>query len=394
MPLTDKQIKALQPEEKARKYFDGAGLYLEVSPRGGKWWRLKYRFGGKDKRISLGVYPAVSLKDAREAAQEMKAGLRKGLDPAAERRREGQQEGKLFEAVAEEWFERQAPLWTPEHADKVRARLEGKIYSALGRRPVAEITAPEILSLCRIVENSASAYMSHVIHGLISRVMRFGVACGYLQSDPCRDLRGALTPFKKKHMPAIIDPVQVGRLALRIDGYEGQFTTRCAMQILLLCMCRTKEVRGARWEELDLENAMWRIPAERMKMRREHLIPLSRQAVTIFSDMRALTGRYELVFPSVRSKSRQMSENTINAALRNMGYEAGEVVGHGFRSTASTLLNELGWTPDVIEAQLAHASQGGVRAAYNRAAYLEDRRRMLQAWADHIDLLKERAARG
>lgn len=390
MALTDKEIKALLPEKTRKKYFDGNGLYIEVDPSGSKWWRLKYRFNGKEKRISLGVYPKVSLKEAREVSKKMKEDLKAGIDPASRMKREGSKE-KTFEKVAEEWLAKQSRLWTPAHSSKIKTFLENKIYSFLGPRAIEDIKPSEILNLCRTVEKNTSAYMSHVIFSIIGRVMRYCVASGYLPTDPSRDLKGALTPHKEKHMPAIVAPEQVGLLAMRIEGYTGHFTTRAAMQIMLLCMCRTIEARGARWTEIDLENSMWRIPAERMKMRREHLIPLSRQASQIFQETRELTGRHEFVFPSFRSKSRIMSENTINAALRSLGYEKGEVVGHGFRSTASTLLNEMGWAPDVIEAQLAHASQGNVRAAYNRAAWLDDRRRMLQAWADYLDELKEKA---
>lgn len=390
MPLTDKQIKALKPEKTRKKYFDGGGLYLEVSPNGGKWWRLKYYFQGKDRRISIGVYPAVSLKEARVIAAEMREGLRYGIDPAL--RKKDDKHNKTFEEVAREWLEKQKGLWTDAHSEKIKTFLESKVYSSLGGMTLTIIQPPDALALCKLIEQNTLSYMAHIILSLISRVMRYGVACGYIQSDPCRDLKGALAPYKENHMPAVTDPAKVGELVLRIDGYKGNALTRNAMKLMLLCMCRTIEARGARWEEIDFDNDLWRIPAERMKMRREHLVPLSRQAKDLLLETRALTGRYELVFPSFRSKSRRMSENTINAALRALGYEKGEVVGHGFRSTASTLLNELGWVPDVIEAQLAHASQGSVRAAYNRAAWLDDRRRMLQAWANHLDILKGKAA--
>lgn len=389
MALTDKEIRALKPQETRKKYFDGNGLYLEVSPAGGKGWRLKYYHQGKDRRISLGTYPEVSLKEAREKAGKLRELVRNGEDPANQK--ENKEPLRNFESVSKEWLEKQADSWTQERGKKLATFLRQKVYSALGDTPVTEITPPQVLALCRQIECECSAYMAHVILTLIGRIMRYAVASGYIQSNPCRDLKGALKPHKEKHMPAIVDPSKVGLLALRIDGYEGNFTTRAAMQIMLLCMCRTIEARGARWEEIDLEGDIWRIPAGRMKMRREHLIPLSRQAKNIFLLMRNLTGSLEFVFPSCRSKTRQMSENTVNAALRYLGYEKGEVVGHGFRSTASTLLNELGWPPDVIEAQLAHASQGNVRAAYNRAAWLDDRRRMLQAWADYLDELKGKA---
>lgn len=387
--LTDRHIRGLEPQATRKKYFDGGGLYLEVDPGGGKWWRLKYYFQGKERRKSLGVYPAVSLKEAREKTRKLKEELAKGKDPSEFEKKAPAV--LIFKTLAEEWVLKQAHLWTPGHEKKIRAFLSQKIYSALATTPVEQIQPQDVLKLCRTVESQTSPYMSHVIFSIISRVMRYGVACGFLPSDPCRDLRGALTPFKVDHMPAITDPLQVGILADRIDGYSGHYVTRSAMQFLLLSMCRTIEVRGARWDEMDLENAIWRIHAARMKMRKEHLVPLSRQALAILDSLKQLTGDFELVFPSFRSKSKMMSENTINAALRGLGYEKGEVVGHGFRSTASTLLNELGWSPDVIETQLAHASQGSVSAAYNRAAWLDDRRRMMQAWADYLDKLKEQA---
>lgn len=395
MPLTDKQIKSLQPGEKARKYFDGGGMYLEVAPSGGKWWRLKYRFQGKDKRISLGTYPAVSLKEARDAAQDVKRLLREGRDPSLCRRMEATVDGRTFDIVALEWLEKNRPQWSDGYAEKVRSRLEGPLFSALGKNAISSIIAPEILALCRSVEAGGSPYMAHSTLGLVSRIFRYGVACGYVQSDPCRDLRGALAPHKERHMPAVTSALDAGKLAARIDSYEGRYITRCAMQLLLLCMCRTQEIRGMRWSEISVEERLWRIPAARMKSGREHLVPLSQQALGVLESLQPVSGQYAIVFPSYcRGRGdTPLGKNTINNALRVMGYGAGEVVGHGFRSTASTLLNELGWSPDVIEAQLAHADTNKVRAAYNRAAYLDDRRRMLQAWADYLDSLKERSRR-
>lgn len=393
MALTEKQIKAIQPEEKIKRYTDGRGLYLEVSPKGGKWWRLKYQFDGKEKRISLGVYPAISLKDAREAAHAAKKLLRDGIDPSAAKRAPAPQAALSFQRVAEEWFQKQLGLWTDAHTAKVKSRLTEKVYPAFGGMAVTEVSPGVVLSFCRQIEDSISPYMAHAMHGLVSRIFRFAVACGYVQSDPCRDLLGALAPHKETKMPAITNPVKVGELAAKIDVYDGLITTRCAMQLLLLCMCRTQEIRGMRWSEIG-EDGVWRIPAERMKMQREHIVPLSRQALKILAQLRPVTGEFDLVFPSYcrGRKDVPMGKNTINNALRTMGYQSGEMVGHGFRSAASTILNELGWNPDAIEAQLAHVPANKVRAAYNRAAYLDERRRMMQAWADHLDALKARAA--
>lgn len=392
MALTEKQIKAIQPAEKIRRYTDGRGLYLEVSPKGGRWWRFKYQFEGKEKRISLGVYPAISLKDAREAAHVAKKLLQDGIDPSVAKRASAPQDVLLFQCVAEEWFQKQLGLWTDAHTTKVKTRLADKVYPAFGGMPIADVSPGVVLFFCRQIESSISPYMAHAMLGLISRIFRFAVACGYVQSDPCRDLLGALAPHKETKMPAITNPVKVGELAAKIDVYDGLITTRCAMQMLLLCMCRTQEIRGMRWAEIG-EDGVWRIPAERMKMQREHLVPLSRQALKILAQLRPVTGEFDLVFPSYcrGRKDAPMGKNTVNNALRTMGYNEGEVVGHGFRSAASTILNELGWNPDAIEAQLAHVPTNRVRAAYNRAAYLDERRRMLQAWADHLDVLKARA---
>lgn len=395
MAMTEKQIKAIQPEGKIRRYTDGRGLYLEVSPKGGKWWRFKYQFDSKEKRISLGVYPSVSLKEAREAAQAARELLRNGVDPSAAKRSPAPQAVLSFQSVAEEWLQKQLGLWTDAHTAKTTSRLTEKIYPSFGSMPIADVSPGVVLSFCRQIEFSISPYTAHALHGLVSRIFRFAVACDYVQSDPCRDLRGALAPFKEARMPAITDPVKVGELAVKIDTYGGMITTRCAMQLLLLCMCRTQEIRGMRWAEVDFEGGVWRIPSERMKMQREHLVPLSRQALEVLAQLRPVTGKFELVFPSYcrGRKDTPMGKNTINNALRTMGYKEGEIVGHGFRSAASTILNELGWNPDAIEAQLAHAPADRVRAAYNRAAYLDERRRMLQAWADHLDALKAKVAR-
>lgn len=392
MPLTVNQIKALQPESKPKRYADEHGLYLEVSPKGSKLWRLKYRFDGKEKRLSIGIYPAISIKDAREIANAAREQLRKGIDPSVAKRTISPEPTLSFQCVAEEWFQKQLGLWTDAHTAKVKSRLTEKVYPAFGGMPVTEVSPGVVLSFCRQIEDSISPYMAHAMHGLVSRIFRFAVACGYVQSDPCRDLLGALAPHKETKMPAITNPVKVGELAAKIDVYDGLITTRCAMQLLLLCMCRTQEIRGMRWAEIG-EDGVWRIPAERMKMQREHLVPLSRQALKILAQLRPVTGEFDLVFPSYcrGRKDAPMGKNTVNNALRTMGYNEGEVVGHGFRSAASTILNELGWNPDAIEAQLAHVPTNRVRAAYNRAAYLDERRRMLQAWADHLDVLKARA---
>lgn len=401
MALTDKQLKSLQADGRRRKYSDAGGvpgLYIEVSPTGRKWWRLKFRMDGKERLLALGVYPDVSLKDARQRALAARQMIAAGINPVQARSGgEGDVHRQTFGRVAWDWFERNRGQWTAEHGEKIKKRLEGRVLPVLGEQLVESIQPCDVLELCRDIEGSVSAYMAHSILGLVSRVCRYAVASGLIPSDPCRDIAGALRPHRYQHMPAITDPVRVGELAAKIDAYQGMLTTRAAMQLMLLCMCRTGEIRGMRWEEIDWRDNIWRIPAERMKMRRPHIVPLSRQAVAILAGLYALTGKNGgcFVFPSYcRDKYvSPMGKNTINNALRAMGYNARELVGHGFRSVASTLLNEQGWAPDVIETQLAHAPADSVRAAYNRAAWLDDRRRMLQAWADYLDQLKAQAGR-
>ena len=401
MALTDKQLKSLQADGRRRKYSDAGGvpgLYIEVSPTGRKWWRLKFRMDGKERLLALGVYPDVSLKDARQRALAARQMIAAGIDPVQARSGgEGDVHRQTFGRVAWDWFERNRRQWTAEHGEKIKKRLEGRVLPVLGEQLVESIQPCDVLELCRGIEGSVSAYMAHSILGLVSRVCRYAVASGLIPSDPCRDIAGALRPHRYQHMPAITDPVRVGELAAKIDAYQGMLTTRAAMQLMLLCMCRTGEIRGMRWEEIDWRDNVWRIPAERMKMRRPHIVPLSRQAVAILAGLYALTGKNGgcFVFPSYcRDKYfSPMGKNTINNALRAMGYNARELVGPGFRSVASTLLNEQGWAPDVIETQLAHAPADSVRAAYNRAAWLDDRRRMLQAWADYLDQLKAQAGR-
>ena len=401
MALTDKQLKSLQADGRRRKYSDAGGvpgLYIEVSPTGRKWWRLKFRMDGKERLLALGVYPDVSLKDARQRALAARQMIAAGIDPVQARSGgEGNVHRQTFGRVAWDWFERNRGQWTAEHGEKIKKRLEGRVLPVLGEQLVESIQPCDVLELCRGIEGSVSAYMAHSILGLVSRVCRYAVASGLIPSDPCRDIAGALRPHRYQHMPAITDPVRVGELAAKIDAYQGMLTTRAAMQLMLLCMCRTGEIRGMRWEEIDWRDNVWRIPAERMKMRRPHIVPLSRQAVAILAGLYALTGKNGgcFVFPSYcRDKYfSPMGKNTINNALRAMGYNARELVGQGFRSVASTLLNEQGWAPDVIETQLAHAPADSVRAAYNRAAWLDDRRRMLQAWADYLDQLKAQAGR-
>jgi integrase len=367
---------------------------LLVTPSAGRWWRFKYRFCAKAKTLSLGVYPDVGLKEARKRRDEARKLLATGVDPSAERKArkaaraaEMARETSTFELVAREWFEKYSPIWASGHAATVIRRLERDVFPWLGGRPVGEIAAVELLEVLRRVEARGALETAHRIKQICGQVFRYAIATGRASRDPSGDLRGALPPVKETHHAAITKPAEVAALLGAMKRYRGSFVVRCALLLAPLVFVRPGELRKAEWSEIDLDGAVWRIPAERMKLRREHLVPLSRQAVTVLKELRPLTGSGRFVFPSMRTTTRPMSENAITAALRRMGYEQGTMTAHGFRTTASTLLNELGWPADAIERQLAHAERDAVRGAYNRAEFLTDRRHMMQAWADHLDLL-------
>jgi integrase len=389
--LTDTTIRNAKPSIKPYKRFDAGGLYLIVNPTGRKWWRFKYRFAGKHQLLSLGTYPEVSLKEARDARDEKRKLVAAGIDPSAERKAAKaalvRREAGGFEAVAREWFEKFSANWEPSHAHTVIRRLERDVFPWLGARPVDQITAPELLTVLHRVEERGALETAHRIYQVCGQVFRYAVATGKAHRDPSADLRGALPPVREKHHAALTEPRQVGALMLSINGYQGSFVVRCAMRLAPLVFVRPGELRKAEWSEFDLDGAIWRIPAARMKMRTEHIVPLSSRAVEILFELKPLTGGGRYVFPGARTTSRPMSENAILAALRRMGYAPEEMTGHGFRTIASTLLNELGWPHDAIERQLAHAERDGVRDAYNRAEYLAERRRMMQAWVDYLDSL-------
>jgi len=393
MPLSDTACKNAKPKDgKASKFSDEKGLYLLVAPSGGKWWRLDYRFDGKRKTLSMGTYPETSLKDARRKRDEARELLAQGIDPGEQRKavKAAQSGADTFEAVAREWFAKFSPNWTAEHGERIMRRFELNIFPWLGKRPAREITAPELLACLRRIESRGALDTAHRAHQNCGQVFRYAVATGRAERDPSGDLRGALPPAKDKHHASLTDPKAIGDLLRAIEGYQGAFVTKCAMQLAPLTFVRPGELRAAEWAEIDFDKSEWRIPAEKMKMRRPHIIPLSTQAVEILQELNPLTGRGRYVFPSARTPNgdRCMSENAVLAGLRRMGYTKDEMTGHGFRSMASTLLNEQGWSGDAIERQLAHVEGNSVRAAYNYAEHLPERRKMMQAWADFLDGLK------
>lgn len=392
MSLTDTAVRNASPREKQFTLYDAEGLFLLVKPNGSKLWRWKYRIDGREKRLSLGVYPKVSLKSAREARDEYQANLRKGIDPGAAKKvvkAEEKAQGETFELVSREWHKKFRPTWTPGHAARILVSLEKDAFPWIGIRPIREISAPEVLSVARRVESRGAIETAHRLVGNVGMVFRYAVASGLADSDPTRDLRGALSPTNEKHHASVTDPKAVADLLRAIESYSGSLVTRCALRLAPLVFVRPGELRHAEWSEINSDTAEWRIPAHKMKMRVQHIVPLSRQALEVLAELRPLTGSGRYVFPSERTSERPMSENTVNAALRRLGYTREEMTGHGFRSMASTLLNELGWNRDAIERQLAHAERNNVRAAYNFAEFLPERRKMMQAWAENLDALRE-----
>ncbi|AGK46827.1 phage integrase family protein [Burkholderia thailandensis MSMB121] len=400
MPLTDTAIKNAKPADKPMRLFDGGGLYLEIAPSGGKWWRLKYRFGGKEKRISLGVYPDVPLKEARERHDKARALLDGGADPGeakkAEKRAARLSTENSFEAVAREWHAKYAPSWSASHGARLLRRLEVDAFPWIGGKPIAELAPPDVLDVLRRVEKRGALETAHRLHANVGQVCRYAVATGRAARDVTADLRGALPPVQQEHMAAITDPKQVAELLRAIDGYQGTLPVSCALRLAPLLFQRPGELRAAEWAEFDLDAGTWEIPSDRMKRTKQgkaaggaHIVPLPLQAVAILRELQLLTGNGRLLFPSVRTKDRPMSDNTVNAALRRLGYDGDTMTGHGFRAMARTILDEvLGVPAPIIEAQLAHTVKDPLGRAYNRTAHLQQRREMMQKWADYLDRLK------
>lgn len=393
MALTNTAITNAKPATKPFKLADEKGMFLLVTPSGGKWWRLKYRFGGKEKLLSLGIYPEVSLKAARDRRDEARKLLAEGVDPGENRKAVKsamtERAANSFEAVAREWYAKKLPGWAPSNAEKIIRRLELDAFPWLGGRPIAEITPPELLKTLRRIEERGAIDSAHRMRYYFGQIFRYAIATGRAERDMAADLRGALSTAETQHRAAITDPKAIGALLRAMDDYQGTFITKCALRLAPMVFVRPGELRKAEWAEIDLDRAEWNIPPARMKMREPHLVPLSAQAVEILRELHALTGQGKYVFPGARSNGRPMSDNAILAALRRMGFAKDEMSGHGFRAMARTILDEvLGVRPDFIEHQLAHAVRDPNGRAYNRTAHLAERRKMMQMWSDYLDKLK------
>ena len=394
MPLNEMKIRKAKSRDKFYKLTDSGGLYLHVTEKGGKLWRFKYRFDGKYKLIALGSYPEISLLDARQSRDEARRQLAKGIDPSAARRAQKHatiKEIETFELIAREWHKRFLSTWTKRYAETLMSRLELYIFPWIGKRPIAEIKAPELLAVLRRIESRGILDTTQRVRIICGQVFRYAVVTGRAERDPTTDLKGALPQPQKVNRAAITEPKKVGKLLRAIDGYQGSFVVQCALKLAPFVFVRPGELRHAEWEEIDLENAEWNIPGSKMKMKEPHLVPLSKHAIEILTELKKLTGAGRYVFPG-RTSERPMSDNAILSALRNMGYAKEEMSGHGFRAMARTILDEvLQVRPDYIEHQLAHAVRDPNGRAYNRTAHLNERRKMMQIWADYLDGLREGA---
>lgn len=380
--LTEIKIRSLKPQAKSKRYFDGNGLYLEVRKNGSKYWRWKYRFNGKEKLLAFGVYPEVTLRIARTKRDEARQLLSTGIDPAAVKKEEKQ--APTFREIAEQWLARQTH-WAQNHRRTVVLRLHKDIYNTIGSTQITELQPIDFLTALRRIESRGSHVTAHKVKGVCSQICRFAVAACIIPSDPTRDLKGALTTPTHGKFSAFTTPKQAGEVMRAMRSYNGYVVSKFALLLTAYTFPRQKELRHAEWDEIDLKNKLWKIPAEKMKMKREHVVPLSTQSLDLILRLRTITGTGKYLFPSVRTPSRPMSEATCLAALRRMGFTKEEMTAHGFRAMASSILNEAGYNPDVIEMQLAHVPANKIRAAYNRAQYLPERRKLMQDWADMLD---------
>lgn len=393
MKLTDTFLRGIKATGKAKKYPDGEGLYLFVSPTGGKHWRMDYRFDGKRKTLSIGPYPAVSLADARTRKQAAKVQIVQGIDPCAYKQAvktaARADATNSFEIVAREWFAKHSPGLAESHSKKILSRLENQLFPVFGAKPINEVEATDILKAARHAEERGNVETAHRLVQLCGQVFRYAIVTGRAKHDISADLRGALQKVTVTHMATLTDKKRIGQLLRAIDSYTGFFPTKSALQLAPLVFVRPGELQKAEWSEFDLDAAEWRIPASKMKMKQVHIVPLSTQALTVLDNLKPYTGLGRFLFPSPRTDTKPIAEESLLVALRSMGFTKEEMTMHGFRGMASTILNEQGYNRDWIERQLAHGERNSIRAAYNYAEYLAERRKMMQEWADYLDTLRE-----
>jgi len=390
MSLTEIECRNIKASERTRRISAENGLYLEITPTGRKYWRYKYRYAGKEKRLAIGVYPEISLKEAREIRDEARLKLRKNIDPSAEKKALRQQlfqnSENDFKSIATEWLDKRQHLLTEKHSKKQLRILELNVFPVLGNTPVNRITAPEVLFFLRKIESKGTLDMAHRIRQIIGQILRYAIVTGRAERDVSADLKGALQPVKKKGY-SHLESKDLPEFLKMLEKYDGDIQTKIGLKLLLLTFVRTIELRGAKWNEIDFDKAEWRIPAERMKMREIHIVPLSHQVLMLLNELKTITGYYEYLFPNRNNPKTYISENTLLYAIYRLGYHS-RTTAHGFRATASTILNEKGFKSDAIERQLAHGERNKVRASYNYAQYLPERREMMQWWADFIENLK------
>ena len=399
MSLTNLQVKQAKPKDKAYKLSDSKGMYLHINPKGQKYWRMDYRYGGKRKTLALGVYPDISLTDARERRDNAKQQLQNDIDPADVKRAvklaKTQAQENNFQSVALEWLEKEKPNWVTGHVVRVERLLKKELFPHIGKRDIGKITSPELLACLRRIESRGAIETARRVKQTSGQVFRYAVATGRAERDPSGDLKGALATRKPTHMATITDPKEVGRLLLMLDDYQGTPEVATALKLAPLLFCRPIELRHMEWEEINFDKQEWHIPGHKMKMQQPHIVPLARQAVEPLQSLLQLTGYRQYVFPSPRSPKKPMSDNAVLSALRRLGIPKEQMTGHGFRAMARTLLDEeLGYRVDWIECQLAHAVKDANGRAYNRTTYLKQRKDMMQHWADYLDNLKAEALNG
>jgi integrase len=389
MPLTDIKIKNAKIKDKQYKLTEGEGMYLLVHPNGGKYWRLKYKFAGKEKTLALGTYPTISLVEARDKRFSAKKQIAEGIDPSQEKQEQKLQQilssENSFENIARQWHQKNNAKWKPRHANYILKRLEADIFPVIGFRPIDQINAPELLATIQKIEKRGAIDIAHRALQTSGQVFRYAIATGRAKRDISADLKGALTVKKTTHH-AKLEEDQLPEFLKRLENYDGESQTKLAFKFLILTFVRTIELLGAKWEEINFDNKEWHIPPERMKMKQKHIVPLSKQALAILKEMQKISGNREFIFPSQKNANKFMSENTLLYAIYRMGYYS-RATTHGFRSTASTILNEKGFNKDHIERQLAHGERDKVRATYNHAQYLPERHKLMQWWANYLDKL-------